>query len=200
MLDAQAIRPAQPTAPAGVVKITPEEIEASLHRFGYSPELRQIIASERLLPPELLTRLHATCPQHSGLLERGEIELELVPQGTLTAFAGVPPRVMGIGPVPATRRLLGRLGLTLADMDVNEINEAFAVQALTCMRELGIADDDSRVNPQGGAIALGHPLGMSGARLVLTAAHQLRRTGKRRALCTMCVGVGQGIAIGLERC
>jgi 3-oxoadipyl-CoA thiolase len=116
------------------------------------------------------------------------------------AFAGVPPRIMGLGPVPATRKLLGRLGLTLADIDLIEINEAFAVQALTCMRELGISDDDPRVNPMGGAIALGHPLGMSGARLVVTAAHQLRRSGRRRALCTMCVGVGQGAAMVLERC
>jgi len=117
-----------------------------------------------------------------------------------SAVAGVPPRIMGIGPVPATRKLLSRLGLTLADMNIIEINEAFAVQALTCQRELGLADDDPRVNPQGGAIALGHPLGMSGARLVCTAAHQLRRTGQRYALCTMCVGVGQGIAMVLERC
>jgi acetyl-CoA acetyltransferase family protein len=116
------------------------------------------------------------------------------------AVAGVPPRIMGIGPVPATRKLLSRLGLSLADMNVIEINEAFAVQALACLRELGVADDDPRVNPQGGAIALGHPLGMSGARLVVTAAHQLRRTGQRHALCTMCVGVGQGIAMVLERC
>jgi len=117
-----------------------------------------------------------------------------------SAVAGVPPRTMGIGPVPATRKLLPRLGLTLADMDLIELNEAFAVQALACLRELGVADDDPRVNPQGGAIALGHPLGMSGARLVVTAAHQLCRSGKRYALCTMCVGVGQGIAMVLERC
>ncbi|HET9950837.1 MAG TPA: 3-oxoadipyl-CoA thiolase, partial [Candidatus Eisenbacteria bacterium] len=102
--------------------------------------------------------------------------------------------------VPATRKLLARLGMSLDQMDIIELNEAFAVQALACMRQLGVADDDPRVNPQGGAIALGHPLGMSGARLVVTAAHQLRRTGKRYALCTMCVGVGQGIAMVLERC
>ncbi|MEK7347630.1 MAG: 3-oxoadipyl-CoA thiolase [Candidatus Eisenbacteria bacterium] len=117
-----------------------------------------------------------------------------------TAVAGVPPRIMGIGPVPATQKLLARLGLSLTDMNIIEINEAFAVQALACLRQLGVADDDPRVNPQGGAIALGHPLGMSGARLVVTAAYQLRRTGQRYALCTMCVGVGQGIAMVLERC
>ena len=115
------------------------------------------------------------------------------------ASAGVAPRVMGIGPVPASRKLLDRLGLTIDQMDVIELNEAFAAQGLATLRELGVADDDPRVNPQGGAIAMGHPLGMSGARLVLTAAHQLRRTGGRYALCTMCVGVGQGTAIVLER-
>ncbi|CAA7625372.1 beta-ketoadipyl CoA thiolase [Candidatus Terasakiella magnetica] len=115
------------------------------------------------------------------------------------ATAGVAPRVMGIGPVPATRKLLGRLGLTLADMDVIELNEAFAAQALACTRQLGLADDDSRVNPNGGAIALGHPLGMSGARLVGTAAIELTRIGGRYALCSMCIGVGQGIAMVIER-
>jgi len=115
------------------------------------------------------------------------------------AVAGVPPRIMGLGPVPATRKLLDRLGLTLKDFDVLEFNEAFAAQALTCTRELGLADDDPRINPQGGAIALGHPLGMSGARLATTAMYQLQRTGGRLALCTMCVGVGQGIAIVIER-
>lgn len=115
------------------------------------------------------------------------------------SVAGVEPRVMGIGPVPATGRLLGRLGMSLDAIDLIELNEAFAAQALACTRELGLADDDPRINPQGGAIALGHPLGMSGARLVATAAHQLQRTGARRALCTMCIGVGQGIAMVLER-
>jgi acetyl-CoA acyltransferase len=115
------------------------------------------------------------------------------------ASAGVEPRVMGIGPVDASRNLLDRLGLTVADMDVIELNEAFAAQALATLRALGVADDAAHVNPNGGAIALGHPLGMSGARLVLTAAHQLRRTGGRYALCTMCVGVGQGTALVIER-
>lgn len=116
-----------------------------------------------------------------------------------SAAAGVEPRVMGLGPVPATRRVLARAGLTLADIDVVELNEAFAAQALGCLQELGIAADDARVNPNGGAIALGHPLGMSGARLALTAARQLQRTGGRYALCTMCIGVGQGMAMILER-
>ncbi len=115
------------------------------------------------------------------------------------ASAGVAPRVMGIGPVPACRKVLGRAGLSIDQMDVIELNEAFAAQGLAVLRELGVADDDDRVNPQGGAIAIGHPLGMSGARLVLTAAHQLKRTGGRFALCTMCVGVGQGVAMILER-
>jgi acetyl-CoA acetyltransferase len=106
---------------------------------------------------------------------------------------------MGIGPVPATRLVLERAGLTLDQMDVIELNEAFAAQSLACMRELGLADDDARVNPNGGAIALGHPLGMSGARLALTATHELHARGGRYALCTMCIGVGQGYAVILER-
>ena len=115
------------------------------------------------------------------------------------AVAGVPPRIMGIGPAPATAKLLKRLGLAVADMDVIELNEAFAAQGLAVLRQLGIADDDSRVNPNGGAIALGHPLGMSGARLALTATEELQRSGGRYALTTMCIGVGQGIALALER-
>ena len=115
------------------------------------------------------------------------------------AVAGVPPRIMGIGPVPATRKLLERLDLTLDDFDIIELNEAFAAQALACTRELGLADDDPRINPRGGAIALGHPLGMSGARLALTAYDQLMRGPGKRALCTMCIGVGQGIAVVLEK-
>ncbi|WP_193073290.1 3-oxoadipyl-CoA thiolase [Pseudomonas sp. FME51] len=115
------------------------------------------------------------------------------------ATAGVEPRIMGIGPVPATRKLLDKHGLSIDDIDVIELNEAFAAQGLAVMRELGIADDDARVNPNGGAIALGHPLGMSGARLLMTAALQLQRTGGRYAICTMCVGVGQGIATLIER-
>jgi acetyl-CoA acyltransferase len=115
------------------------------------------------------------------------------------SVAGVPPRIMGIGPVPATKKLLKRLNLSLEDIDIIELNEAFAAQALACIRELGLQDDDPRINPQGGAIALGHPLGMSGARLITSAARQLQRTNKRYALCTMCIGVGQGIALIIER-
>ena len=116
-----------------------------------------------------------------------------------SAVAGVEPRSMGIGPVPASRRALERAGITMEDIGVIELNEAFAAQAIASLRELGIADDDPRVNPNGGAIALGHPLGMSGARLLLTASHELQRTGARYALATMCVGVGQGMATVLER-
>ena len=115
------------------------------------------------------------------------------------ATAGVEPKIMGIGPVPAVRKLLEKQGIRIEDVDVIELNEAFAAQGLAVLRELGIADDDPRVNSNGGAIALGHPLGMSGARLLLTAAHQLQRTGGRYALCTMCIGVGQGIATLIER-
>jgi len=129
--------------------------------------------------------------QRHGLKARGRV-LGL-------AVAGVEPRLMGIGPVPATHKVLELTGLALADMDVIELNEAFAAQGLAVLRELGLADDDPRVNPNGGAIALGHPLGMSGARLVTTALHQLEQTGGRYALCTMCIGVGQGIALVIER-
>lgn len=115
------------------------------------------------------------------------------------ATAGVPPRIMGIGPAPAMAKLLARLALSQADFDVIELNEAFASQSLAVLRDLGIADDDPRVNPNGGAIALGHPLGMSGARISGTAALELSLTGKKRALATMCIGVGQGIALALER-
>jgi acetyl-CoA acyltransferase len=116
-----------------------------------------------------------------------------------TAAAGVPPRVMGIGPAPASKKLLERTGTSLSRVDLIELNEAFAAQGLAVTRMLGLADDDPRVNPQGGAIALGHPLGMSGARLVTTAVYQLRRNNQKLALCTMCIGVGQGIAMLVER-
>ncbi|HVL75447.1 MAG TPA: 3-oxoadipyl-CoA thiolase [Noviherbaspirillum sp.] len=115
------------------------------------------------------------------------------------ATAGVAPRVMGIGPAPAVQKLLAQLGMRLDQIDVIELNEAFAAQGLAVLRQLGLRDDDARVNPNGGAIALGHPLGMSGARLVTTATYQLQRTGGRFALCTMCIGVGQGIAMVIER-
>lgn len=116
-----------------------------------------------------------------------------------SAVVGVEPRTMGLGPVPATRAVMARAGLRLEDMALIELNEAFAAQSLGCLRQLGLADDDPRVNPNGGAIALGHPLGMSGARLLLTAARELQHSGGRYALCTMCVGVGQGMATILER-
>ena len=115
------------------------------------------------------------------------------------ATAGVPPRIMGVGPAPASQKVLALTGLTLAQMDVIELNEAFAAQGLAVLRQLGLQDDDPRVNPYGGAIALGHPLGASGARLITTAMYQLHRTQGRYALCTMCIGVGQGIALVIER-
>ena len=115
------------------------------------------------------------------------------------ASAGVPPRVMGIGPVPSTQKLMARLNLKIGDFDIIELNEAFASQALACLRQLGLPDDAEHVNPHGGAIALGHPLGMSGARLVLTAAHHLAKIGGKRALATMCVGVGQGVSLAIEK-
>jgi acetyl-CoA acetyltransferase len=113
--------------------------------------------------------------------------------------AGVAPRIMGIGPVPATRKVLALTGLKLEQMDVIELNEAFAAQGLAVLRQLGLAEDDARVNPNGGAIAIGHPLGASGARLVTTAVNQLEKSGGRYALCTMCIGVGQGVAVIIER-
>jgi acetyl-CoA acetyltransferase family protein len=139
-----------------------------------------------------------------ALLLAGEAALSihgLTPRARVVGMAtvGVAPRIMGIGPAPATRKVLSLTGLTLAQMDVIELNEAFAAQGLAVLRQLGIADDDPRVNPNGGAIALGHPLGASGARLVTTAMNQLERSGGRYALCTMCIGVGQGIALVLER-
>jgi len=132
---------------------------------------------------------------------RAATELSLTPLARVvsSAAAGVAPRLMGIGPVPATYRALALAGLTLNDIDIIELNEAFAAQSLACLREFGLSDDDPRVNPNGGAIALGHPLGMSGARLALTATRELHRQNKRYALCTMCIGVGQGFAMILER-
>ena len=143
-------------------------------------------AAAMILASEDARKLH-------GLVARARV--------VAAASAGVEPAVMGIGPVPATQKALAKAGLSLGDMDVIEINEAFAAQGLASMRDLGMADDDPRVNRNGGAIALGHPLGMSGARLVMTATEELRRTdGARYALCTMCVGVGQGSAVILEKC
>jgi 3-oxoadipyl-CoA thiolase len=125
----------------------------------------------------------------------------LTPRGRVLgmASAAVPPRVMGIGPVPSTRKLMQRLGLRIEEFDLIELNEAFASQGLACLRQLGVADDAEHVNPHGGAIALGHPLGMSGTRLALTALHGLEKRGGQLALATMCVGVGQGVSLALER-
>ncbi len=133
--------------------------------------------------------------------ERAAVRHGLRPRARVlgAAVAGLPPRIMGMGPAPAPEKLMARLGLAIEDFDVIELNEAFASQALAVLRRLGLPDDARQVNPNGGAIALGHPLGMSGARLALTAALELRRSGGRRALCTMCIGVGQGIALALER-
>ena len=133
--------------------------------------------------------------------ESAATEYGLTPRARViaTAVAGVDPRIMGIGPAPASKKLMQVTGLSIEKMDVIELNEAFAAQGLAVMRELGVADDDPRVNPNGGAIALGHPLGMSGARLVTTAINQLHQTGGRYALCTMCIGVGQGIAMVVEK-
>jgi 3-oxoadipyl-CoA thiolase len=132
--------------------------------------------------------------------EAGAAKHGLTPRARILgmAVAGVPPRIMGIGPVPATQTLLRRLNLSLDDFDVLELNEAFSAQALACTRELGLADDDPRINTRGGAIALGHPLGMSGARLAITAMDQLYTGGGKLALCTMCIGVGQGIAMVIQ--
>jgi len=133
--------------------------------------------------------------------ESAATKFNLTPRARVVAMvtAGVAPRIMGFGPAPAVRKILAKTGLTLAQMDVIELNEAFAAQGLAVLRDLGIADDDERVNPNGGAIAMGHPLGMSGARLVTTASYELARRGGRYALCTMCIGVGQGIALIIER-
>jgi len=135
------------------------------------------------------------------LSEAAAVQQGLTPKARIVAMAaaGVEPRIMGVGPAPAVRKVLARAGMTLDQMDVIELNEAFAAQALAVLRDLGLPDDAAHVNPNGGAIALGHPLGMSGARLITTAMYQLHRTGGRYALCTMCIGVGQGIAIIIEK-
>lgn len=133
--------------------------------------------------------------------EKAVKEFNLKPKAKILGVqvAGVPPRIMGIGPVPATKKLLEKLNLSLDEIDIIELNEAFAAQALACTRQLGLSDNDKRINPLGGAIALGHPLGMSGARLLTTAFYQLQRTNANKALCTMCIGVGQGIAMIIQK-
>ncbi|MCL6494495.1 MAG: 3-oxoadipyl-CoA thiolase [Ignavibacterium sp.] len=133
--------------------------------------------------------------------EKAVKEFNLKPKAKILGVqvAGVPPRIMGIGPVPATKKLLEKLNLSLDEIDIIELNEAFAAQALACTRQLGLSDNDNRINPLGGAIALGHPLGMSGARLLTTAFYQLQRTNAEKALCTMCIGVGQGISMIIQK-
>jgi 3-oxoadipyl-CoA thiolase len=173
----------------------------------------------RLSPPEKLAELKAafkkggsvTAGNSSGVNDGAaaliiaseeavkKYNLKPIAKVIASAIAGVDPAVMGLGPIPATKKALQRAGLQAADLDLVELNEAFASQGLAVLRDLGIADDDPRVNPNGGAIALGHPLGMSGARLATTATYQLQRSGGRYALCTMCIGVGQGISLVLER-
>jgi len=140
------------------------------------------------------------CALLLGSAEAGQAH-GLTPKARIVgmATAGVAPRIMGFGPAPAVKKLLAQTGLQLDQMDIIELNEAFAAQALAVTRDLGLADDDPRVNPMGGAIAIGHPLGMSGARLITTAMYQLQRSGGQYALCTMCIGVGQGIALIIER-
>ena len=133
--------------------------------------------------------------------EKGVSEKGLKPLARIvsSAVVGVEPRIMGIGPVNASKKALEKAGLSFDDMDIIELNEAFAAQSLACTRQMGLADDDPRINPNGGAIAIGHPLGMTGARLLQTAAIELNKTNKKYALCTMCIGVGQGYAVVLER-
>jgi hypothetical protein len=164
----------------------------------YSQWSTDLLAGPHLATPQSRSAGHSRSEPRSppGLPPRmGAARHRIVGMAT----AGVPPRIMGIGPAPASQKVLALTGLTLAQMDVIELNEAFAAQGLAVLRQLGLQDDDPRVNPYGGAIALGHPLGASGARLITTAMYQLQRTQGRYALCTMCIGVGQGIALIIER-
>jgi acetyl-CoA acetyltransferase family protein len=201
------------------VEITPVTIPAS--RKGSEVEFSEDEFIKPDTTPEVLARLRAafrgggkgsvTAGNSSGIndgactllvaSERAvkEFNLPVIARVVASGAVGVEPRLMGMGPVPATRHVLAQAGLTLDQIDIIELNEAFASQSLACLRELGLADDDARVNRNGGAIALGHPLGMSGARLILTAARELEATGGRRSLCTMCIGVGQGAAMIIER-
>ena len=219
--DAFALRSQQRAAAAQGSGFFAEEI-APVRVEGRNGEVFKVARDEHPRPDttlEMLARLRTTFPipgsvtagNASGLND-GAAALIVASEGAVRAqglrprarvlgmaTAGVPPRVMGIGPVPATEKLLARLGLRIGDFDVIELNEAFASQALACLRQLGLPDDAAQVNPNGGAIALGHPLGMSGTRLVLTALHHLEKTGGKRGLATMCVGVGQGVALAIER-
>jgi 3-oxoadipyl-CoA thiolase len=197
---------AEEIVPVAVPRRKQEPLIADRDEHPRQTTLEQLAALKPLFPDGTITAGNASGINDgaAALLLASEDAirrhgLEPLARVVGTAYAGVPPRIMGLGPVPATRHLLARLRISLDDLDVIELNEAFAAQALTCLRELGLADDDPRVNPRGGAIALGHPLGMSGARLAVTAVRQLERNGGRYALCTMCVGVGQGVATVLER-
>ncbi len=219
--DAFAYRSQQRAAKAQAAGYFADEIAAvdirdrkgNVTRIGDDEHLRPetTLGSLARLPPVVRPDGTVTAGNASGindgavaLILASETAVErhnLTPRAVITgmASAGVEPRVMGIGPVPATHRLLDRLGLSIGDFDLVELNEAFASQALAVLRGLGLPDDAEHVNPNGGAIALGHPLGASGARLVVTAVRQLERSGGRRALATLCVGVGQGVALALER-
>jgi len=191
----------------------PGDKRGEVRRFEHDEFIRPDTTTEKLskLKPAFRAGGSVTAGNASGIndgaaallvaSDRAVTEMGLAPIARVvaTAVAGVEPRTMGMGPVPATRQVLARAKLSLDGIDVIELNEAFAAQVLASLRELGVADDDPRVNPNGGAIALGHPLGMSGARLILSAARQLEASGARRALATMCVGVGQGMATIIER-
>jgi acetyl-CoA acyltransferase len=199
------------------IEITPVDVpgekRGEARRFEHDEFIRPDTTLEGLarLKPAFRTGGSVTAGNSSGIndgavavlvaSERAVKEFALAPlaRSITTVAAGVEPRIMGMGPVPATRAALARAGLSLGQIDVIELNEAFAAQSIACLRELGLKDDDPRVNPNGGAIALGHPLGMSGARLILSAARELEATGGRYALATMCVGVGQGMATIIER-
>ena len=197
--DSFALRSQQRTAKAQSSGILAEEIVPVVlkNKKGVVTEIQH---DEHLRPETTLEQLRGLkAPFRAS--EQMAAAQGLTPRARIVAMAtaGVEPRLMGLGPVPATRRVLERAGLSIHDMDVIELNEAFAAQALGVLRELGLPDDAPHVNPNGGAIALGHPLGMSGARLALAASHELHRRNGRYALCTMCIGVGQGIAMILER-
>jgi acetyl-CoA acetyltransferase len=167
---------------------SPQEVDVALARFGFA--MGPFAVADMSGVGALLLADEAGAAKHD--LEPGARVVGM-------ATAGVAPRIMGMGPAPASRKVLALTGLTLDQMDVIELNEAFAAQGLAVLRDLGLADDDARVNPNGGGIAIGHPLGASGARLVTTAVNQLHRAGGRYALCTMCVGVGQGVSVIIER-
>jgi acetyl-CoA acetyltransferase family protein len=219
--DAFAFRSQQRTAKAAQNDVFSEEIvpvtvagkkgEAQAVSQDEQPRLDTTLEGLARLRPIVRPTGSVTAGNASGVndgacalllaTEAAAAKFKLTPRARVVASAasGVLPRVMGIGPVPTVHRVLARAKLELSQMDVIELNEAFAAQALAVLRDLGLSDDAQHVNPNGGAIAIGHPLGASGARLVIAAVNQLKRTGGRYALCTMCIGVGQGIAMVLER-